>query len=403
MKASVGDGTLVMFSSHYPSEFTIPNELTVVAPHFEKVLYLPTLLRGGAGESNAGLPSNVEIIDLVAGATLHRQKWHIPEAVTAVAAAAVRKGNLRAYLKNARAYASIARRQLLLAQTLERFVTQRGLQDAVFYDYWFENSTLALALLKEQGVIRRAVARVHRFDLYDDPVRGWQVPFRERKAAALNRIVAISEHGRSYLASKLQPRLREKVVLSRLGVANQQLGPTPRGLPLVLSASHLQPFKQVDRIPLVLSHVKTPMRWIHFGAGPLLEETRRRAEALPPHISWEIAGAVPHPDVLRFYTQNAVSLFLSLSAEEGLPISMMEAASFGVPMMGYGVCGIPEIINATTGVLLDPAWALEQIARELDSALSHERFDREAIAGFQRDHFNTHRNYERFVRILKEL
>lgn len=391
-----------MFSSQYPSEFTIPNELAVVAPHFEKVLYLPSAMRA-SGDSGPELPSNVELVDIVERSSRQRRVRDIPLALAAVTAAAGRRGNLRAYLQNARAYAGVSRRQHALARGLASFVVHRGLRDAVFYDYWFENSTLALALLKERGTIRRAVARVHRFDLYDDPVRRWLIPFRERKVAALDRIVAISEHGRAYLTNKLAPALRDRVVLSRLGVVNQELGPTPQDELLVISASHLQPFKQVHLIPRMLFHVKTPLHWIHFGSGPMMDETRRHAASLPPHIKWELRGAIPHADILRFYREHAVSMFLSLSAEEGLPISMMEAASFGIPMMGYGVCGIPEIIDTTRGALLDPGWPLDRIGAELDSALNGRGFDRKAIAAFQRERFNIQRNYEHFVDILKSL
>ena len=57
---------------------------------------------------------------------------------------------------------------LLKYKLLKEFVHREGLQRAVFYDYWLENSTLALSWLRREGVLDRAVARAHGFDVYDD-------------------------------------------------------------------------------------------------------------------------------------------------------------------------------------------------------------------------------------------
>ena len=91
--------------------------------------------------------------------------------------------NRRAYLYGARVYLDILATSVLKARSLESWANQRDLRDAVFYDYWFENTTLAIALLRQAGVIRCAVARAHGFDVYD---ARWgalgRVPFREFKA-----------------------------------------------------------------------------------------------------------------------------------------------------------------------------------------------------------------------------
>ena len=135
----------------------------------------------------------------------------------------------------------------------------------------------------------------------------------------------------------------------------------------------------------------------------MLEETKRRAAELPDHIDWELRGRVPHEEVLRFYRENAVSLFASLSISEGIPVSMMEAMSFGVPVLAYAVCGIPELVTDRSGVLLDPSVSMDEACGALSRALDPAAFDSKEIVAFQRDRFGVQKNYEDFTEIIKRI
>ena len=44
-----------------------------------------------------------------------------------------------------------------------------------------------------------------------------------------------------------------------------------------------------------------------------------------------------------------VDLFLTVSANEGIPVSIMEAQSFGIPVIATDVGGISEIVNNVNG------------------------------------------------------
>jgi glycosyltransferase involved in cell wall biosynthesis len=398
-----GTGTLVFFSSQYPSELTIANELAVIAPHFERVLYLPTTIRSVQSIAATSLPPNVEMVDVMARDDGRLRAGDYPGLLSLMASAMRRPESSRAYRRHPRTYAAIAVDQFGRARVLERFIRARDLGNALFYDYWFENVTLALALLKRRGVIRRCFARAHRFDLYDAPAEDWVVPFRAFKAQQLDRIIPISEDGADYLRAKLPAGIHWKIKVSRLGVPDATPVPARSDPPLVVSCSHMKPFKQVQMIPTLLAQVGSPLRWVHFGDGPLLEETKRRAHALPSRVLWELRGDVPHPDVLRFFRETPVSLFLSLSVSEGIPVSMMEALSFGVPVMAYAVCGIPELVTQETGVSLKTDWPIEKIGTLLRQSLAPGAFDPSAIVRFQRRRFSMHRNYEAFVRLIEQI
>jgi glycosyltransferase involved in cell wall biosynthesis len=272
----------------------------------------------------------------------------------------------------------------------------------MFYDYWLENSTLALAWLRREGVIRRAVARAHRFDLYDECWSTGTVPFRALKVAALDRVFAISEHGRRYLAARA-PLATGKILLSRLGVSCERprVAPSvPAEGPLIVSCANLHPFKRVDRIPSLLAELGGPVRWVHFGDGPCRAEVERLARMLPSRVSWRLAGHVDHADVLAFYREHRVDLFVSLSESEGLPVSMMEAIGSGIPVLATSVGGVPEIVTEDTGILVGWSDSAPRIAEAARRLLSGEAPERGRIRRFFEEHFDAETNFSRFADML---
>jgi glycosyltransferase involved in cell wall biosynthesis len=124
------------------------------------------------------------------------------------------------------------------------------------------------------------------------------------------------------------------------------------------------------------------------------------ASLLPAHVDWELPGHLDNRDVLRFYERNHVAALLSLSVSEGLPVSMMEAQSFGIPVVAVGVHGVPEIVNETTGVLLAPSAGPDDAAVGLVTALEPGRFNRARIREFFREHYEAGSNYNSFADAL---
>ena len=66
------------------------------------------------------------------------------------------------------------------------------------------------------------------------------------------------------------------------------------------------------------------------------------------------AGALSQEEVFSFYRCNHVDLFVNVSEAEGIPISIMEALSFGIPCVATRVGGNPEIVHhGENGYLID--------------------------------------------------
>jgi glycosyltransferase involved in cell wall biosynthesis len=390
---------LVLFALRFPyGEAALRGELEVTAQRFGRVFIVPSNL----GTDAADLPPNAAVLDFGwAKGWTRSQKLRAlrsRSALRVLRRTLRHPSNWRPYAAGARAYLDILATSILKAKSVRDWVEKNGVHDAIFYDFWFENSTLALAVLRDLGVIRCAISRAHRFDLFDfrSAALG-RVPFREFKAEHLDAIFAISEGGAGYLRRKVGPS-GEKVRLARLGVPVPSPSPqAPADPPLVVSCSMLIPRKQVQLIPTVLRATNRRLHWVHFGDGSQRRKVESAAASLPDSVTWELRGWVDNAEVSDFYATHSVSTFLSLSTSEGVPVSMMEAQSFGVPIVSLAVGGVPEIVQAETGVLLSPDASIDAIAEALVEALGPGRFDTDRIRSIFAARFDAASNYGAFA------
>ena len=103
----------------------------------------------------------------------------------------------------------------------------------------------------------------------------------------------------------------------------------------------------------ILKHLNFDVHWHVIGEGPDLNLVMQKNKILPSNITVVYHGKKKSRDeVLEFYKENHINLFVSLSSSEGLPVSMMEAISFGIPLMSTDVGGCKEICNEKTGFLI---------------------------------------------------
>lgn len=58
----------------------------------------------------------------------------------------------------------------------------------------------------------------------------------------------------------------------------------------------------------------------------------------------KIIGSIPHEDVFN-WLKNEIDIYIQPSLQEGLPRSLIEAMSVGLPCIGSDVAGIPELLN----------------------------------------------------------
>ena len=127
------------------------------------------------------------------------------------------------------------------------------------------------------------------------------------------------------------------------------------------------------------------------------------------NIQVHFAGSLPNSKVLEFYESNPVDLFINVSSSEGIPVSIMEAASRGIPVIATNVGGTSEIVNETigSGFLLPENVTPSDIAERLNTFYNLPQKAKEemrdaAFHAWEND-FNAEKNYREFCRYLLSL
>ncbi|MBD8022240.1 glycosyltransferase [Microbacterium gallinarum] len=273
-----------------------------------------------------------------------------PQMIAALARAAgqeMRAGRLRRHLRlflmGARVGITGARRRAVRDAISED-------PDCVAYAFWGMGGGLALAWLRG---VRARVLRLHRYDLYEERSPEGYLPFRRFLLSRADRVLAISDDGADYLRRTYGSAVRPGAIrVSRLGVWGPDVvvRPGSERARTVVSCSAVTEVKRVELIYEAVRAVpglspENPIRWIHFGDGDLFGELVARIADPPPGLEVELRGQVPNRDVAAFYERHRVDAFVNLSSSEGVPVSIMEAIAYGIPVVATAVGGTPEIVS----------------------------------------------------------
>jgi glycosyltransferase involved in cell wall biosynthesis len=83
-------------------------------------------------------------------------------------------------------------------------------------------------------------------------------------------------------------------------------------------------------------------------------------------FSFELKGETENENILDFYNSNFVDLFINLSTHEGIPVSIMEAFSAGIPVLATNVGGVGEIVDENCGFIIEKEFNVDLVAKKLE-------------------------------------
>jgi glycosyltransferase involved in cell wall biosynthesis len=111
-------------------------------------------------------------------------------------------------------------------------------------------------------------------------------------------------------------------------------------------------------------------------------------------------------DIFEFYNSNPLDIFVNVSSSEGLPVSIMEAQSCGIPAAATAVGGTPETVTNENGILLeenpdpvDTAKKILALYKDKETLLKKKKLSRSNWE----TNFNAASNYPNFANELAEL
>ncbi|NJO90460.1 MAG: glycosyltransferase [Chloroflexia bacterium] len=281
----------------------------------------------------------------------------------------------------------------------------------ILYTYWCSFVTAALCDLLTQKKNIKIVTRVHGYDLYEERYNGY-IPFQKKIVKSTDKVFSVSSAGRIYLINKY-PDFKHKVIVSYLGVrkAISLSKHSIDGILRIVSCSNLVKLKRVD---LIIEGIKSycikynqKAIWTHFGDGELSDEIQCLAKQSKSKLfNYSFKGFVSNDKLLKYYQDNPVDIFINTSETEGLPVSIQEAQSFAIPVIGTDVGGLSEIVNGKVGVLLSENPKPIEIADAINSIICQ----KEKFINMKQnsqlnwaDKFDSTKNYNVFIKELESL
>jgi glycosyltransferase involved in cell wall biosynthesis len=408
---------LVLFTASYPcgaaaEQAFLKEEILHLSSAFEKVILVPRHCKG----SVSSLPANVSVVEDYARFLRNPIKpWLVPQ----ILASNIFYNDLFTRFRTLLHPLAFFRLIVFLAGSyltrtwLLRWIEKQALnvQDCVFYTYWFDQAAMGIGLAKHTYPAIKLVSRTHGYDLYEERYSPPYWPGRKKALDVVDLLLPDSEAGLIYLNER-HPAHRSKFDLARLGVTEPGFTshPSEDGTIRLASCSIITPVKRVD---LLLEGIAAAARqrpqqrieWHHFGNGETRLQLQTRADAeLPVNARAFFPGYSTNQDLMDFYRDQPVDLFLNVSKSEGTPVSIMEVISCGIPVAAADVGGNHEIVTEENGILLPPNPSPQQIADAIFYVKDHPETMAAKRAGSRAlwsERYNAGKNFEWFIQQLK--
>lgn len=401
--------TLILLSKSFPHKaeetFLLP-EINVLSKKFKRIFIVPLIQPEKNAEKLFDLPSNCEVIQLKNGIT---SKAFFLFFFNYLFVELFRNFNYAGIFGKLRYNFAVFNQAHGRSLELELFLKEQKIdpQTSVFYSYWLNEQALSLILLKRRVPIY-AIGRGHGYDVFPEQALYGYNPFQASIVKGLDKILVVSKKGEEHLHSKY-PSEAKKTFASYLGTPeHENIAPEPGQELIIISCAHIREVKGVHRVAEVLGESGLECIWIHLGGySDTLYKTKvdtavAEAKAKNSKLKVEFLGNRKTKDLMQFYASSEASFFISMSRNEGLPVAMMEAISFGLPLFATAVGGCKEIaVEEVSGKCVAPEMKNSEIAKELQlfvKEIHDKKYDRTKIRNFWEQNFSATNNYERLYK-----
>lgn len=274
---------------------------------------------------------------------------------------------------------------------------------SVLYSYWADNAATLACMIKVFKPNVKAISRAHGYEIYEDLKKDKIIPFRNYQNRIIDHIYSVSKKGAEHLKRK-HPSFASKYSFSYLGTNDHGLAIfDPNNMFSIATCCNLNSIKRIELVSEVLKNVDQKMKWHLIGDGPEMNKIKKANSILPENIEVIYHGSMSQDKLFEFYRATHLNALLSVSYSEGLPVTMMEAISFGIPLISTNVGGCNEICNTQTGVLIERDFDPKEVAKILEefkkSAKNTSQF-RSGCRNYWLNNFNANKNYSSFIQTI---
>lgn len=392
--------TLYLFTNCYPystPESFLEVEIQFLSRKFDKVVVLPFVNYPGKMRP---VPNNCKVIPIPL--SKNRIKYNIcglihPRTVGILTREFFRN---KVYASRIRLHAWISSARCinnLLYNRELNHVLKSVTKDDVCYFYWGIGQCLLSIFLKGKVHL---VSRFHgQWDLWEESYGGVH-SLRTEVAHSLDKAVFIAKKGEDYFKQRYPYASTALFPLGTKDHGNQLESPYD-GIVRVISCSKIYPLKRVPLIFEALNELEDyNIEWTHIGDGPDFEALKQKIKVeRKEHLTVNLLGRIPNKEVLAYYTKHHFDMFVNMSTSEGVPVAIMEASSFGIPILATDVGSTAEEVPAQVGELLPPNPTIAEITDAMRKLITSKYSPRK----FWFEHYNAEKNYTAFVEMIYNL
>lgn len=286
--------------------------------------------------------------------------------------------------------------------------------DILIYSYWNDVDCYAACELKKKNKIKSVVSRCHGYDCYEVRRKNSYMPLKRQYQYIIDRVFLLSELAKKYYSNTYAYPV-DALAVAGLGVflPEKTLVYNKSGEGVrVLSVSNCIQIKRVDKIIDALSVFSkandVEVQWTHIGNGVLLEKLKQHTKEVIGRnelLKYNFLGFLPNTEVKQLLSQQSFDLFINASESEGVPVSIMEAMSYSIPVIAPDVGAISDIVNDLNGKLLSSNPSVKEIAdamREVYYSSSYQSYRENAFL-MVKENYNADSNYINFIKKLSQI
>ncbi len=400
-------------------EAFVKNEIPFLSDAFDRVLVLA--LQKTQGELiNNNFPENVDVFEVShSNEKTEKLKSKIFGSLSLLKPTEIMKNELKVIENNFKRSAFLGyfenRSKIKFNQCLPILNSYdfSHYDEVVIYSFWFflpcRVGIEIKNYLNNKNIKTSFISRAHGYDLYEYVNALNYLPEREFLAENADLILPCSMNGAEHLEAII-PEYKNKIHCHYLGSYDNGLSSYSSTFHIV-TCSRSTGVKRLDKLIDALSSLKNEaieIYWTHIGDGELQEKIKALAKDKLHFMDFEFLGQMDNNQVMDYYSSHPVNLFVNVSSSEGLPVSIMEATSFGIPVLATDVGGTHEIIKDNfNGKLISKDFTDDEFKNALLEIYNLEKADYEKLRfnarAFWAQNFDAQKNYTEFSNLIKNL
>jgi colanic acid/amylovoran biosynthesis glycosyltransferase len=305
--------------------------------------------------------------------------------------------NLRIFIKNL----------IIFPKAIYTAKIIRALSISHIHAHWASTtSTMAYIVSNVTGIPWSFTA--HRWDIKENNLL-------KEKCKTASFVRAISEKGRREIMEAVKDKsLADKIFVIHMSVNIPAFYESPNVTPdtftflcpanLVIVKGHRYLFEACRR--LLDKGIK--FKCLIAGDGPLKDELIRSVRNLNLMEYIEFSGKLRHEKLLELYMEGKInsvvlpSIITDDGEEEGIPVALMEAMSYGIPVISTNTGGIHELIGDGSGIMVnekDPEAIANAIEKLIKDASFYESIRNKGREKIEKD-FNISITSEKILKLF---